>query len=564
MSSALKKLVMMANQASEVDESKYPPYLCFQALESNFQVALTGDWHNNVCQYSFNCEDWYDLPARTYTPPIGVLQKVYFKANLTPTAVSPTEPNGAHSIGKFVTTKKCRLSGSPTSMLHGDDCDTDKSVPNYGLAYLFMPTKAVSVSEDFFNFTSVKTRACFSIFSDNGYLKGYIYITKAADTSTANGVFMKGFTGCKLDSVVITTKEYAWQTYSAAFVSSNIKTLDLPATAISPSMYFKICQYNKMLERVFINGRGLILGTDTYISHIEGAFQGCTKLSKVTYLVAGNPFAKKYTNNWLMDVAEEGTIIFNKFAFYDPENYRNGNIDNIEGSETLGEAITWGIPANWTVKYCDPDNPDDLMDNRDETLENIDGNKYIKVSYIQTNGDQYLDSGIVLDSNCRVEVDALLGDGSLKWMLFGNTGDTNNIMPIELNGANTGNAANRTTRFGDTTNTNNIYSYGSGKRTYAVDKTGIYIDDKKVDWQGTPSDFSHETSFYILAERYGDTVANKARTGTQIYGVRVYKNGDLIADMIPRISIFHGQPGLYDRINKRFLTNIGTGEFTYG
>lgn len=544
----------MANQ--EVDDGNdadYPPYLCFQALESDFSVCLGGNFHEHTCQYSFNRKDWFDLPAKTYTPAIGILQKVYFRANLTPVLIDAG--GSIKSIGYFYTTKKCRLSGNPTSMLHGMDWTIDNfdtSVSNYGLAFLFQYSKSVSVSEDFFNFTSTATRACWNMFIFNEYLKGSIYITKAA----SNGVFSGAFKNCKLDSVFIETKESAWQTYTAAFAYSLIKTLNLPATYIYPSMYQEICSSCIYLEEVFINGRvlGTTTTTTTYISHLSAAFANCSKLSKVTYLVT-NPFAKKYTNNWLKGVAEEGVIILNKFITWNPEDYRNGNIDNIEGSDTFGETITWGIPAGWTVKYCDPVTLE-VKDSREEFIEYDD---YMTLEYIQTNGNQYIDSQIILNKNSRIEVDARLttSTSTTAYVLCGNSYDTNNRITI-----NPANADTTVSRFGGKPYTGNLYR--SGRHVWSSDKNGVYIDGEIIgEWEGDVTDFEYTTSFYILADRTSTGVQLKALTGTRIYGLKVYENGELVADMIPVLSVSQNRPGLYDKINNKFLVNEGTGEFTY-
>ena len=558
----LKELVLMANQdIDDGNDADYPPYLCFQALESDFRVRLGGDFHEHVCQYSFNRKDWFDLPARTYTPAIGILQKVYFRANLTPVAMDASDPNGVMSIGIFSTTKKCRLSGNPTSMLHGDGCLTDKSVTSYGLTNLLEYVKCVSVSYNFFEFDKVNFRSCYRLFGasfdgKNYYLTGDIIIHK----SGADGTYSESFQYQPVNTISINGSTTGTGEFSSAFEGTKIKKITLPATYIAYGAYRNVCRNCSKLEEAFINGRSLGVGDDIKINHLNGAFYGCSSLSKVTYLVT-TPFAKKYTNNWLTGVAEDGEIILNKFVPYDPEIFKNGSIDNIEGSATLGDPITWGIPANWTVKYCDPTTLE-VTENRDELIE--DG-RFIKLSYIKTNGSQRLDSGITLDSDYRVEIDAQLGNGSLKWMLFGNIENDN---AFELNGANTGNTANRTTRFGNAECTSNLYR--AARTKYAVDKTGIYIyDEQSVEWKkigswdATPNNFTHANSFYILSERNGDSVQYSARQETCLYGLKVYRNDNLIADMVPRISLSHGRPGLYDKINDRFLINIGTGEFTY-
>lgn len=355
----------MNNQIDDGNDADYPPYLCFQALESDFSVSLRGDFHEHECQYSFNRKDWFDLPARTYTPSIGILQKVYFRANLTAIPLNAANPGGIKSIGSFSTTKKCRLSGNPTSMLHGmgwtlDDFDT--SISNYGLAYLFQYSKVVSVSEDFFNVKSSSFRPCYYMFNSSTHLKGSIIIKSIG--TFGSGAFHAAFSNCPIDTIIITNINMAIQVFTKAFSSTDIKKILLPATYIHYDAYNSICEGCLNLEEVFINGRQLqINDLPVYRDHLNKAFFGCSKLSKVTYLVT-NPFDKKYTNNWLTGVAESGTIILNKLINYNPEDYRNGNIDNIEGSATLGNTITWGIPAGWAVKYCDPDNTEDVRDEK--------------------------------------------------------------------------------------------------------------------------------------------------------------------------------------------------------
>lgn len=549
----------MANQdIDDGNDADYPPYLCFQALESDFSVCLGGDWHDHECQYSFNRRDWFNLPARTYTPAIGILQKVYFRANLTAVPQNAANPNGTHGIGKFSTTKKCRLSGNPTSMLHGMDWTLDNfdtSVSNYGLANLFQYSKSVSVSEDFFNFKSSSFRSCYQMFYNSDYLKESIIINNIS--TLGDGAFSGAFYNCSIDEITIMNTNTGVQCFSQAFLSTNIKKISLPATYIYRSAYSHICEECGNLEEVFINGRRLqIYDLDSYNDHLAKAFYKCSNLSKVTYLVI-DPFTKKHTNNWLTGVAEKGTIIFNKLITWNPEDYRNGKTDNIEGSVTFNETITWGIPEGWEIKYCDPNDPTDIRGSREEFLEYEDN--YMTLEYIQTNGKQYIDSQINLNGNSRIEVDArpTTSTSTTAYVLCGNSYDTNNRITI-----NPTNVNNSTSRFNGAKFVGNLYK--EGRHTWATDKNGLYIDGKKVgEWDTAPSEIQHTESFYILADR-GTTGAQLiALTGARIYGLKVYKNNTLIADMIPALSISQSKPGLYDKVNKRFLTNIGTGEFTY-
>ena len=50
----------------------------------------------------------------------------------------------------------------------------------------------------------------------------------------------------------------------------------------------------------------------------------------------------------------------------------------------------------------------------------------------------------------------------------------------------------------------------------------------------------------------------------RLYMFKLYENENLICNYIPCYKKSDGEVGLYDLINKVFLTNIGTGEFIKG
>jgi hypothetical protein len=102
-------------------------------------------------------------------------------------------------------------------------------------------------------------------------------------------------------------------------------------------------------------------------SCLRNTFDGCEKLKEVIALFTDTPINKYTTNpntgeygsnnnfdNWLTGVAEEGTIILNKNIEWNPAEYKRDNLNN------------GGIPSNWTVKYCDPDNITDIRSYREK------------------------------------------------------------------------------------------------------------------------------------------------------------------------------------------------------
>lgn len=80
-------------------------------------------------------------------------------------------------------------------------------------------------------------------------------------------------------------------------------------------------------------------------------FENCINLEYIVLLQL-DPFTNTATNDfqyWVNNISPTGTIVLNKNIEWNPEDYRGVN----------------GIPAGWEVKYCDPDNLDDIRDYRE-------------------------------------------------------------------------------------------------------------------------------------------------------------------------------------------------------
>ena len=52
--------------------------------------------------------------------------------------------------------------------------------------------------------------------------------------------------------------------------------------------------------------------------------------------------------------------------------------------------------------------------------------------------------------------------------------------------------------------------------------------------------------------------------GTRIYSMTMYFNGVKIAEFVPAMRNSDSEVGMYDIVRNQFLTNAGTGTFSYG
>ena len=79
-------------------------------------------------------------------------------------------------------------------------------------------------------------------------------------------------------------------------------------------------------------------------------FYNCKKINYIKAMFLTTP-STTYLNNWIYGVpSSSGTFVMSKDAMWNPEDYRGMD----------------GVPVGWEVKYCDPNNLDDIRDNKDD------------------------------------------------------------------------------------------------------------------------------------------------------------------------------------------------------
>lgn len=281
------------------------PYLAFEALEDDLQVSIT----KSATQYSLDRVNWIDLPAEELTQPVSKGEKVWFRANITPTTTG---------IGTFSCTKKCNLEGTPMSLLYGDRAGDYPYIPNYAFMELFNNNiKIISATDDFITFSSIGVNACKNMFKQCSNF-----------VSSLTNFFTTIYSNC----------------YNSMYYGTKIEEIILPARKSSGGCYRNIATNCYSLKKAIICIENL---TETCL---YGAFTNCNKLNHITLLILSPPNSVNNSMGyWVSGVSPTGTIVLNKNIEWNPDDYRGVN----------------GIPAGWEVKYCDPDNLDDVRDYRE-------------------------------------------------------------------------------------------------------------------------------------------------------------------------------------------------------
>ena len=188
---------------------------------------------------------------------------------------------------------------------------------------------------------------------------------------------------------------------------------------------------------------------------------------------------------------------------------------------------------------------------------------YQQVEYIESNGTQYFDTGIVGKSGVSVEAKFMLttdANGSL----FGNRQTDNTrfwpAMWFKGSGSNIWqwNATVNVDTLAGTVNKNTLYT------TYFVSNSSGWTFDVNGERVSSGTQVGSNTNnVWMFGTNDGRTNTLQYPFVGKAYYAKIWQNGTLVRDFIP-VKDSSGKFGMYDTVNNRFYTNQGTGEFTGG
>lgn len=185
-----------------------------------------------------------------------------------------------------------------------------------------------------------------------------------------------------------------------------------------------------------------------------------------------------------------------------------------------------------------------------------------EVEYLQSDGNQYIDTNIVLTKNYAITIDcAVISGSSFPTVLGALSANSCYSIPLALN-----NSGGPYTQVGGGNSYATLYStnkFGSTIVSYTCSGDGSkqYISDGDKTVNSSFSGSLSTLSMYLFARhRYDTTVGNYATA--KIGKVSITISGVLQRDYIP---VRVGTVGyMYDKVSKQLFGNIGTGSFTLG
>ena len=186
--------------------------------------------------------------------------------------------------------------------------------------------------------------------------------------------------------------------------------------------------------------------------------------------------------------------------------------------------------------------------------------KYTRLEYIESNGNQYIDTGYkAISENFKVVIDFEYTSVSSPKTVFGAQKGSNTLsFPITLYGKPAkfyvGNSLELLS-----------YSIEANKRilldSHANNGTLIVSWDGILNQASYSGSLCKDLSTYLFANNISGTADQLV--SAKLYSCKIYDNGLLVRDYIPALRS-DGIAGLYDAVNDTFIASNGTGNFAYG
>lgn len=187
--------------------------------------------------------------------------------------------------------------------------------------------------------------------------------------------------------------------------------------------------------------------------------------------------------------------------------------------------------------------------------------EYMEVPYIESTGTQYIDTGYALTSDsAEIYIDFTLTDTDANQMLFG---AKQNGSPAYTGMLQTVGDGDLAFSCGDTKLVENYEVTSEKSYTFSVDVDSSSTCKTRMGTATVNSTYTgglnKASSIILFAGGVNDVPSNFAKM--KLHRFQVYQDEGIVRDLVPVVRLSDKKPGLYDRVNNRFYTNSGSGEF---
>ena len=184
---------------------------------------------------------------------------------------------------------------------------------------------------------------------------------------------------------------------------------------------------------------------------------------------------------------------------------------------------------------------------------------YTKLSYIQSSGTQWTDTGFKPTGATKVVIDfQMVSQGSAQQGVFGSRPGASGRFTV-FTGDSTGALQVDYGTYGTlATETNTISGLNLNNRNTIEVNNSLIINGNTVKTVSAVS-FTSTYNLFLFANNNAGTA--QLPGAMKLYSCQIYDNGTLVRDFVPCINA-SGEVGLYDLVGKQFYGNAGTGIFT--
>lgn len=169
--------------------------------------------------------------------------------------------------------------------------------------------------------------------------------------------------------------------------------------------------------------------------------------------------------------------------------------------------------------------------------------EYIPIDYIESNGTQYIDTGVGLEYRMELDIEFISNGGR---GLMGNSSKAGHYFGVNANG------------YYELGESNVSSLSGLERRNITVTSTTtemtLTADGETITRSKTTNETTNLWLFMINGAGY--------TASAKLYGCKIYVDESLVHDFVPAKDL-NGTICLYDKVDKQFYYNNGTGDFMY-
>lgn len=250
---------------------------------------------------------------------------------------------------------------------------------------------------------------------------------------------------------------------------------------------------------------------------------------------------------------------------YDSSFYDNSNIvfylEGLDVGDSISskEEITFQI----TFKYKDGVVPED----GNNILNSYINFRFLHpVTYIESTGEQYIDTGITPDSTTTFDMtfafhtvhehQAIIGSrtnmesNDFFNLFLHNLPDMDNLQLRWDQGLTTGDYINLP-----------VNEWKKINVVKETDKITLTSNGQTIEQAVSDDNSNYSNNIYVFSQNQFDSVETR-NAKIKFYYLKMYKGGQLVRDFIPVLDQ-NSTPCLYDRVSNSYFYNLGTGSFGY-